>query len=122
MNRTPYLLWIIFILIVLLPSTAGRFLLDIAGGLLILSLAVPILLGVIGFIGWKVLQSKLIQCEVCGATTFNSTSQCPICGSELKSNNKVQKSSKEENIPASSATIDINAQEIQAKEIEPEKN
>ena len=104
MNRNSPLLWFGIALILLLPSAAGRFLLDIAGGLLFLFLLIPVILTSIGWIGWKILQSKMNSCPTCGTAFINDLTQCPICHTKI--NNDINSS-----IPASSATIDITAED-----------
>ena len=99
MTRLPPLLWFLLIMIFLLPTAAGRFLLDLAGGLMLALLAIPILLAGIGWIGWRILKSKLIKCETCGASIMSESQICPACGANL--------SPEINSIPASSATIDI---------------
>ena len=52
MGRFPPLLWVLLLVLLLLPTAAGRVLLDLAGGLLITLFALPIVLGGLGWIGW----------------------------------------------------------------------
>ncbi len=108
MTRTPQLLWLALLFILLLPTAGGRFLLDLAGGVLITLITISLLIAGAGWIGWRILQSKLVKCEVCGMSSINNSSQCPFCGSNLiinnTSNNQPQDAS---SVPASSATIDI---------------
>ena len=61
MNRPPALLWIVLLLL-LLPTAAGRVLLDLAGGLLLIALVLPFVLAGVGWIGWKLLQSRMVTC------------------------------------------------------------
>ena len=113
MTRNSPLLWFALILLFLLPTAAGRFLLDIAGGLMLVLLTLPILLAGAGWIGWKVLQSRMTTCQVCGLSVLSNTIQCPACGSNLSNNQSQGDSSSQANnsIPASSATIDITAKD-----------
>ena len=112
MSRSSALLWFALVLILLLPTAAGRIFLDIAGGLMFALIALPIVITGVGWIGWQLLKSRLIQCEVCGASIINNSAQCPICGSVTSTKEKSQGSSPISNsIPASSATIDISAEE-----------
>ena len=113
MARPSTLLWFVLIGIALLPSAAGRIFIDIAGGLMFILLALPILLIGLGWLGLRFLQSRLIKCESCGASIINNSSQCPICGSILSINTENQSPSASINnsIPASSATIDITAKD-----------
>ena len=109
MNRPSLLLWFVLIVLILLPTAAGRILLDLASGLLVLALALPLLLTGIGWLGWRYLQSRLIKCQSCGANILSNTIQCPVCGSPIKST--TQDSEGKSSIPASSVTIDITAEE-----------
>ncbi len=113
MTRLSPLIWLALILLILVPSTASRFLLDLAGGLMVTLVALPIVLGGIGWIGWKVIQSKLITCEVCGISTTSQSNQCPVCGATISKKNSSPKSDPNISIPASSATIDITADEAE---------
>ena len=63
-----------------------------------------IILGGVGWIAWKRIQSKMQTCEACGSSFLNNQINCPICGTKMKQNL--------ENIPASSATIDIKSENI----------
>ena len=106
MNRLSIFFYLSILLIILLPSTFGRFIFDLAGGLFILMIAIPIILGGIGLISWKVIQSKSKNCNSCGATFFANTLECPICGSkDLK--NESKSIGRNLDIPASDATIDV---------------
>ena len=100
-------------LLILLPSTGGRFLLDLAGGFVLALFAIPDLIGGIGFISWKVLQSKMVTCEVCGMSSFAKGNQCPVCGSNKFKGKESQDSDNKNNIsiPASTALIDIQVTE-----------
>mgnify|MGYP001448063322 CR=1 FL=1 len=114
MNRPSSIIWLAFILILLIPSTAGRFLLDIAGGLILIIFLVPILLGGLGWFGWKILQARSKTCDNCGASFFNEVPQCPVCGKIVSNSiNKENKSNKTNNsIPASSVIIDVDSEDI----------
>ncbi len=104
MSKSSITFYIAIILIIVLPNTFGRFIFNLAGSLLILSIIIPLVLVSLGWITWKVLQSKASQCSVCGATIFSNTIECPLCGSR-----SIQKQSKDKglDIAASDATIDI---------------
>ena len=66
-------------LLLLLPGPAGRFLLDLVGGLTLTLLVLPLLAGGAAWIGWQVLRSRLRTCEVCGVSSF-AAEVCPACG------------------------------------------
>ena len=108
MNKPSPIFWLAIVLIFLLPSAVGRFLLDFAGGVILVILLIPILIGGIGFITWKLIKPKFQQCNECGTTFFNEVNTCPICGSNIpikEGNNR------DNNIPASSVVIDITPEE-----------
>ena len=108
MNKISPLIWLFIFLIILLPSAFGRFVLDVAGSLLFLFLLLPIFLTGAGWIGWKILQSKMQSCKTCGASYMKNNLNCPICGSINIQEKNTSNSSKDDNsVPASSVTIDI---------------
>ena len=107
MNKPSSLIWMVFILLLILPTPAGRFIFDLASGLFLLITLIPLILGGIGWIAWKRIQSKLQTCEACGASFLNSQITCPICGENIK----ITKDNLA-NIPASAATIDIKTENI----------
>ena len=80
---------------------------------MLVSLLIPLLLTGLGWIGWKVLQSKMITCQVCGANLVSNTLSCPVCGATI-SNDLGQDSSN--SAPASSATIDVKAEDVDLNE------
>ena len=88
MNRPPAILWLILLLL-LLPTAAGRILLDVVGGVALVLVAVPLLLTGLGWIGWKLLQ---MQATSASASTVGE--------------------SQETTSPASEVTIDITAQDV----------
>ena len=113
MNRFNPLLWFVVVLIFLIPTAAGRFLIDLAGGLILTLLALPLLLTGVGWIGWRILQTRLVKCDFCGSSIVKDAILCPVCGSKLtlKHQSNESFSQKNNSIPASSATIDITAKD-----------
>ena len=120
MGRFPPLLWLLLLGLLLLPTAAGRVLLDLAGGLLITLLALPFILGGLGWIGWKVLQSRVRTCEACGLSTMTTGAQCPACGSMLPTKKSgaataaASAAAVDDSRPASDVTIDIKAEDVDA--------
>lgn len=103
------------LLALLLPTAAGRVLLDVAGGLLLVLLALPVILGGVGWIGWKLLQSRMRTCPACGTVSFATSGVCQMCGTELPTTGSDRSSSEQSDdaaVPASAATIDISAEEL----------
>ena len=107
MNKPSSLIWMVFILLVILPTPVGKFIIDLAGGIFIIITIIPLILGGIGWLAWKRIQSKLQTCEACGSSFINTQLNCPICGTTIKNNEDIL-----ENIPASAATIDIKSEDI----------
>ena len=111
MNRPPLFVLIAIGLLLLLTAGAGRMLLDLAGGLLVVLLMLPVLLGGLGWVGWKVLQARMQACPACGAVGFGSNSQCSVCGASYGSKVEADQPTSF-SIPASDLTIDITAQDV----------
>ena len=113
MNRPPVVLWLV-VLLLLLPTAAGRFLLDLVGGLLLTILILPFLLGGVGWIGWKLLQSRLVRCEACGAASLSAGERCSACGAPFaqQPSESFSDAQRGDAAPASSITIDVTAQDV----------
>ena len=107
MNKPSSLIWMVFIFLVILPTPAGKFIVDLAGGIFLIITIIPSILGGVGWFAWKRIQSKVQTCEACGSSFLNSQITCPICGSNPKKPKDYL-----DNIPASAATIDIKSEEI----------
>ena len=107
MNKPSSLIWMVFILLLIIPTPAGKFIIDLAGGIFLLITILPLILGGVGWLAWKRIQSKVQTCEACGSSFLNNQIICPICGANLK----VPKNNLD-NIPASAATIDIKSEDI----------
>ena len=90
MNRPPAIVWLV-LLVLLLPTAAGRILLNVVGGLALVLVAVPLILTGLGWIGWKLLQMQAenTQQSTVGSRTESST-------------------------PASEVTIDVTAQDVES--------
>lgn len=112
MNRPPAVLWIAIILLLLVPTAAGRVLLDLAGGLLLTLLALPLILSGLGWIGWKLLQARMITCSACGATGLKGSAVCGVCGTPYAGAANSPDTPSVASMPASDCTIDVDAQEV----------
>lgn len=112
MNRPPAALWIAVVLLLLLPTAAGRLLLDLAGGVLLALLALPLILSGLGWIGWKLLQSRMISCTVCGASGLKGAAICAVCGTPYANAADKPASAAAPFTPASDLTIDVVAQDV----------
>ena len=107
MNKPSSLIWMVFLLLIILPTPAGKVIIDLASGIFLIITIIPLILGGIGWFTWKRIQSKVQTCEACGSTFLNSQMICPICGTTI-----IKNAEKLENIPASTATIDIKSEDI----------
>ena len=88
--------------------------LNLASGVMVLFLGLTLLIAGSSWIGWRVLQSRMITCPECGVSTLkNSSESCPMCGSNLSSikNDKGSQTQDNNATPASSATVDISAED-----------
>ena len=112
MNRPLAVLWIGVGLLLLLPTAAGRFLLDLAGGVLLALLALPLIFSGLGWIGWKLLQSRMISCTACGATGLKGTAVCAVCGTPYADAADSPANAAAPSVPASDLTIDVVAQDV----------
>lgn len=86
MQRSFPWLWIILLVLLLIPTPAGRLLLDLLGGITLLLLLLPLLAGGAALIGWQLLRRRLRTCSVCGTSSLG-TSVCPACGNPLSEDN-----------------------------------
>ncbi len=107
MNKPSSFIWMVFILLIIWPTPAGKFIIDLAGGIFLIIALIPIILGGFGWFAWKRIQSKVQICEACGSTFLNTEMICPVCGATIKNPKDIL-----ENIPASAATIDIKSEDI----------
>ena len=107
MNKPSTLIWMVFLLLIILPTPAGKVIIDLVSGIFLIITIIPLILGGIGWFTWKRIQSKVQTCEACGSTFLNSQMICPICGTTI-----IKNAEKLENIPASTATIDIKSEDI----------
>ena len=68
MNKPSSLIWMVFILLLIVPTPAGKFIIDLAGGIFLILTIIPLLLGGVGWFAWKRIQSKVEICEACGSS------------------------------------------------------
>lgn len=83
-RRVPWL-WIgVAAALLLVPTSAGRLLLDVIGGLTLTLLLLPLLAGGVALIGWQLVRRRLRTCPSCGFTSLG-TDVCPACGTLFNS-------------------------------------
>ena len=107
MRSASSLIWLAFILLLILPTPAGKIIFDLASGIFLVIALIPVILGGIGWFAWKRIQSKVQTCEGCGSNFLNDQLICPICGQSTN-----MRKDSFDNIPASAATIDIKSENI----------
>lgn len=78
-TRISWWWWLVLALLLLAPGPAGRLLLDVVGGLTLLAVLLPLVLGGGAWIAWQVLQRRLRTCPACGFRSLGSE-VCPACG------------------------------------------
>ena len=98
-------------LLLLLPTSAGRILLDLLGGLTLTLLLLPLLAGALAWIGWQVLRSRLRTCPACGVSSL-AEKICPACGSLMQGDGPGVVPSSGFEIDASQVTINVEAIEV----------
>ena len=105
MERKIPWVWIVLAgLLLLAPGTFGRLFLDLAEGLTLTILVLPLILGIGGFVGWQLLQRRFKPCPACGFVS-SGLDTCPACGASVA--NGSGGSGSAEFIDASTATIDV---------------
>ena len=106
MNKGSTVIWLIIILAFLLPTSFGRFFIDMAGGIIVLIILLTLLISGVSWLSWRSIKTNIKNCQNCGASYFTDSAQCPICGSK----EKLEDTKLNDNSPASSATIDVVAE------------
>ena len=103
-RKIPWVWIVLGGLLLLAPGTFGRLFLDFAEGLTLTVLLLPLILGIVGFVGWQLLQRRLKPCPACGFVS-SGLEACPACGASLA--NDSGPSAPVEYIDARTATIDV---------------
>ena len=107
MNKPSTLIWMVFMLLLIVPTPAGKLIIDLAGGIFLIITIIPLILGGFGWLAWKKLQSKIQTCPSCGSSFIDNQIICPICGIKINSPKE-----NPDNTPASSVIIDIKSEDI----------
>jgi len=100
--------WILVLALLLLaPGPAGRLVLDVVGGVTLLLIVLPLVLGGAGWLGWLLLQRRLRTCEACGFRSLGNGA-CPACGTPFGGD-----PSAEAAFDARDVTIDVKATDVE---------
>lgn len=114
MSRPLPWFWIaLAALLLLLPASAWRVLLDLLGGLTLTLLLLPLLAGAAAWIGWQILRSRLRPCPACGVSSL-AMDICPACGSSMQVDGDIPSGFTSElpELDASQVTINVQAVEV----------
>ena len=95
-----------------LAPTSRSALKEREAAVLLALLALPLILSGLGWIGWKLLQSRLISCTACGTTGLKGAAVCAVCGTPYASAGCSPVSAAVPSAPASDLTIDVVAQDV----------
>jgi hypothetical protein len=108
----PWFWVVLAAVLLLLPGTAGRLLLDVLGGVTLLVLLLPLLAVGAGALAWQAFRRRLTTCPSCGTSSFG-TEICPGCGSPLagESNSTWNEANREAIVPGQ-MTIDVEAVDV----------
>jgi hypothetical protein len=110
----PWFWVVLAAILLLLPGTAGRLLLDVLGGVTLLLLLLPLLAAGAGALAWQAFRRRLTTCPSCGTTSFG-TENCPACGFPLTGEKKsTWTEGNRDAIEPSQVTIDVEAEDVSA--------
>ena len=96
------------ILLIVIPIFGINFLISFLGNILLLLFLIPLLLGILVFIGFNFYKSKISTCNNCGAISLGLSETCMNCGANLEDINNKNQFDKN---PGES-TIEVNAEEV----------
>lgn len=100
-------------LLLILPGPAGRFLLDVLGGLTLLLLLLPLIGAGVGVLAWQLIRRRLHTCEACSTISFASQ-VCPACGSSFEQQKARPGATRDlEALDPSKVTINVEAVDVE---------
>ena len=117
MREVPLSRWWLLLLALLLlaPGPAGRFLIDLLGGLTLLVVLLPLGLAGLAWVSWLVLQRRLRTCSACGFRSLGAE-VCPACGTLFQDgageNGGAASTSVDQRFDAADVTIDVQATDV----------
>lgn len=108
----PWIWVVLAAILIFIPGTAGRLLLNLLGGLTLLLLLLPLLAAGAGFLAWQLIRRRLKTCPACGTTSFGSEI-CPACGTSLGLHSKNPTWSADlQDVDPSQITINVEAVDV----------
>ena len=109
----PWFWVVLAALLLFLPGPAGRFLLDIAGGVALLLLLLPLIGAGVGVLAWQWIRRRLHTCQTCGTISFD-TQVCPACGSWFEEQSTQAEDKRDARaLDASQVTINVEAVDVE---------
>jgi hypothetical protein len=112
--QRPSLPWtwiVVAALLLVIPGPVRHLLLELAGGITLLVVMLPLLAAGFGLLAWQFYRRRIRNCANCGMVSLG-TSQCPACGSDLDSGAVGGVGSKGEELDASDVTINVSAVDV----------
>ena len=113
--QRPSLPWtwiVVAALLLVIPGPVRRLLLELAGGLTLLMVMLPLLAAGFGLLAWQFYRRRFRNCANCGMVSLG-TSQCPSCGFDLDSSAVgAGFGSKGDELDASDVTINVSAVDV----------
>tara|TARA_B100000401_G_C52607023_1_gene624788 strand:+ start:234 stop:578 length:345 start_codon:yes stop_codon:yes gene_type:complete len=97
------------IFLIIIPFFGLNLILSFIGNILLVIFLVPVLLLIIGLIGFRSLRSNINLCNKCGFISLGSDANCMNCGAEL---NKKDFQKNQIYKKPSESTIEVKAEEI----------
>ena len=85
-----------------------NFFISFLGNILLLLFLIPLLLGILVFMGFNFYKSKINTCNNCGAVSFGLGETCMNCGANLENISNYDQFDKK----PSESTIEVKAEEI----------
>ena len=115
-GRLSWWWFVVLALLLLAPGPAGRLLLDVAGGLTLLVVVLPLALGGAGWIAWQVLRRRFNTCPACGFRSLGNE-VCPACGTLIAVEDSQTQTTSSQAGPSPSfdardVTIDVQATDV----------
>ena len=93
-----------FAALLLFPGLTFRLVAGLAQGLLLFVFIVPLIGGLLGWLWWRNVQSKVNRCPSCSMLTMDSAI-CPSCGYNLRSSPAASQ-------PSAGDVIDVKAEAL----------
>ena len=96
------------IIVIVIPIFGINFFISFLGNILLLLFLIPLLLGILVFIGFNSYKSKINTCNNCGAISLGLSETCMNCGANLEN---ISQKNQFDNKPSES-TIEVKAEEV----------